>query len=376
MTQTLSETAARPADTPVPAAELSHPKFSKDNGFQVELRRRVDEFFRSTGRRERDCPQMYLKSAILLASFAAAYFLLVFVAQTWWLGLILAVLLGLATAGIGFNIQHDAGHHAYSNHAWVNKIMALTLDLIGGSSYFWHWKHVVFHHTYVNIAGHDTDIDIGILGRLSPHGKRCGFHRWQHFYLWPLYGLMAIKWQLFDDFHDLVTGRVGEHRVPRPRGWNLLVFLAGKAVFFGLAFAIPLLFHPIGTVLFFYGVTALVLGMTLSIVFQLAHTVEQSAFPLPRPDTGRMENAWAIHQTETTVDFARRSHAMAWFLGGLNFQIEHHLFPRICHVNYPAMSKVVEETCREFGVQYHEHPSFRAGLASHFRWLRRLGSNK
>jgi linoleoyl-CoA desaturase len=349
-------------------------KFASDDGFQTEVRRRVDEYFRRTGKRQRDCPQMYLKTAILLACFAACYVLLVFVAQTWWQALPLAILLGLATAGIGFNVQHDASHKGYSNRPWVNKLMSLTLDMIGGSSYLWHWKHGVYHHTYVNITGHDTDIDLGPLGRLTPYQRRLPFHRWQHLYLWPLYGLMAIKWHLLDDFRDAIRGRVGNHRVPRPRGWDLATFLAGKAVFLTLAFGIPLLLHPVWVVVLFYGVAALVVGIVLSVVFQLAHCVEEAEFPLPRPDTGRIENAWAVHQVETTVDFARKSRVVAWLLGGLNFQIEHHLFPRICHVNYPAISRVVEETCREFGVRYAEHASVRAGLASHFRWLRRMGS--
>ena len=316
---------------------------------------------------------MYLKTAILVAVFAASYVLLVCAAQTWGQALPLAILLGLAAAGIGFNVQHDGGHQAYSNHPWVNKLMAMTLDVIGGSSYVWRCKHAVFHHTYVNITGHDTDIDLGLLGRLTPHQRWLKIHRWQHVYLWPLYGLLAIKWHFVTDFRNVITGRIAGRRFPRPRGWELAIFLAGKASFLALAFGIPLLFHPVWVGLLFYGVAALVLGMALSVVFQLAHCVGEAEFPLPRPDTGRIENAWAVHQVETTVDFARRSSVVAWLLGGLNFQIEHHLFPRICHINYPAMSKLVEETCREFGVKYAEHPSFRAGLVSHFRWLRRMG---
>lgn len=348
-------------------------KFGTNMGFQVEMRRRVDEYFRSTGRRQRDCWQMYLKTAIILALFAASYVLLVFGAQTWWQALPLAILLGLTVAGIGFNIQHDGGHHAYSDCSWVNKLMSMTLDLIGGSSYLWHWKHAIFHHTYVNITGHDTDIELGFLGRLTPHQRRFKFHRWQQWYLWPLYGVMAIKWQLFDDFHDVLVGRIGVHRIPRPRGWELVIFLVGKALFFTLAFGIPLLFHPVWVVLGFYVVAELVLGMVLSVVFQLAHCVEEAEFPLPQPDTSRIDNAWAIHQVETTVDFTRRSRVAAWLLGGLNFQIEHHLFPRICHVNYPALSPLVEATCHEFGVQFKEHDTLRAGLTSHFRWLRQMG---
>ncbi len=376
MTATLQAPEKSPdlAQTPTSARRVARGvKFASDDGFQKEVRRRVEEYFRHTGKRQRDCPQMYLKTAILLSCFATCYVLLVFVALTWWQSLPLAVLLGLFTAGIGFNVQHDGGHQGYSNHAWVNKLLSLTLDMTGGSSSLWHWKHGVYHHTYVNITGHDTDIELGALARLTPHQRRLPFHRWQHLYLWPLYGLMAIKWQLFDDFKDVITGRIGEHRFPRPRGIELAIFLGGKAVFFTLAFWIPMLLHPIWVVLVFYVVATVVVGMVLSIVFQLAHCVEEAEFPLPRPDTGRIENAWAVHQVETTVDFARKSRLVSWLLGGLNFQIEHHLFTRICHVNYPGISPLIEDTCREFGVRYTAHESFWKGLASHYRWLRRLG---
>lgn len=348
-------------------------KFAGNSDFQIEVRRRIEEFFQSTGRRQRDCPQMYLKTAILIASFIASYALLVFVAQKAWQALPLAIGLGLITAAIGFNVQHDGSHHAYSNHDWVNKMMAMTLDVIGGSSHHWHWKHVVFHHTYVNITGHDTDIELGGLGRLTPHRRRFWFYRWQQFYLWPLYGLMAINWHLVGDFRDIIPGRIGEHRLPRPKGWDLVVLLSGKASFLALAFGIPLLFHPVWVVALFYVVATIVIGLVLSVVFQLAHCVEQAEFPLPRHDTGRIETSWAIHQVETTVDFARRSPVAAWLLGGLNFQIEHHLFPRICHINYAHISNLVEQTCHEFGVRYSEHESFWSGVASHFRWLQRMG---
>ena len=362
------------AGQPIQAAESGRsPRFGNDNAFQLELQRRVKEYFRITGRQQRDCWQMYLKTAILVASFAVSYVLLVFVAQSWWHGLLLAILLGWSAAGIGFNIQHDGGHQAYSNYPWVNKLMAMTLELMGGSSYLWRWKHVVFHHTYVNITGHDTDIDLGILGRLTPHQKRLAYHRWQHFYLWPLYGLLAIKWQLVDDFQKLISGRISNQRFPRPKGWELVIFVAGKAIFFTVAFGIPLLFHSVGAVLVYYVVAALALGTVLSVVFQAAHCVEEAEFPLPQEETGRIEHAWAVHQAGTTVDFVRRSRVVAWLLGGLNFQIEHHLFPRISHINYPAISRLVEETCRDFGIKYAEHRSFRAGMASHFRWLRRMG---
>ena len=363
----------------VPALRLAQHSTLKFNGsdrFVHELRRRVDAYFEQTGHRRRDSPQMYFKTATILAWFIAAYVLLLFVATSWWAVVPLAIVLGVAIAAIGFNIQHDGGHKAYSDRQWVNKIMALTLDLMGGSSYLWDWKHNSIHHTYPNIDGQDEDIDVGMLGRLSPHQRRYWFHRLQGIYLWLLYGFLAIKWHLFDDFYNVAIGRIGAHKIPRPRGKDLLVFIGGKLAFFSLAFVIPMLLHPAWAVMVVYAIAAFVCGVVLSVVFQLAHCVGEADFPVPVAGPGggeRMETEWAVHQVQTTVDFARQSRVACWFLGGLNFQIEHHLFSRICHVHYPALSKVVEQTCREFGVRYSAHRSFLAAVASHLRWLILMG---
>lgn len=348
-------------------------KFDAGDAFYRELRCRVDRYFADTGQRTRDCPQMYVKTVVILGWLAASYVGLVFFTETWWSALPLAISLGLSMAAVGFNIQHDGGHQAYSNRPWINRLMAWTLDLLGGSSYFWARKHNTIHHRYANITGHDDDIDLGILGRLSPHQERLKFHRFQHLYLWVSYGCLPIKWQMYDDFRDLATGRVAGNRFKRPRGWDLAVFFIGKALFFSLAVAIPMLRHPLWAVLLF-GITAsFIQGVTLSVVFQLAHCVEEAAFPLPRQDTGRMETAWATHQVEATVDFARGNRLLSWFIGGLNFQIEHHLFPRICHLHYPAIAPLVQEACREFGLKYVAHETLLAGVVSHYRWLRRMG---
>ena len=347
-------------------------EFAADTGFQAELRRRVEELFRTAGLRKRDCWQMYVKSAIILLTFGLAWWLLVFAAQTLIQGLALSVLLGLATAMIGFNIQHDGGHGAYSEHPWINRVAAGTLGAIGGSTYTWRWKHSVIHHMYVNITGYDNDIDIYPLGRFSPHQSRLWFHRWQHLYMWVFYGMEALKLQLFDDFRYIITGHLGNHRIGRPMRWELANFIVGKVAFCCLAFVVPMLFHSVWVVLFYYLVTAWVVGLAMVLVFVIPHLVADADFPLPA-SKGRMDRPWAVHQANVTVDFGRMNRTMTWLLGGLNFHKEHHLFPLICHVNYPAMSPVVEQTCREFGVPYKEHGSFHAGIAAHYRWLRRMG---
>lgn len=357
-----------------PAAErVVRPKFPKDTGFQAEVGRRVEAYFQAAGRRPRDCWQMYLKTLLILAWCATTYALLVFVVSTWWTAIPLAVCFAIGLGAIGFSIQHDGGHQAYSRRRWLNRLASYSLDFMGASSYLWHWKHHIFHHTYSNIAGQDTDIELGAILRVSPHQPRRWFHRWQHLYLWPLYGLMSARWHLYGDFKEYFTCQMGPHRIPRAKVWDSIVFWSGKLWSIAFFLVVPMFFHPVWLVLLFYLLVTGVLGVVMSVVFQLAHCVEEADFPLPDPTTNRMDNGWAIHQAETTVDFARRSRILSWYLGGLNFQIEHHLFPHVCHVHYPALSKIVEATCEEYGVKYTVHRTFLAGLASHYRWLRRMG---
>jgi linoleoyl-CoA desaturase len=348
-------------------------KFNDNLKFHIALRQKVDDYFRSTGRPRRGNWQVYLKAAILLSCFFFSYLVLVFFAENLWQGVTLAVLLALAVTGIGFNIMHDGGHRAFSERRWVNRLAAMSLDLIGVSSYMWHWKHAIYHHNYVNIVGYDPDIDIGMLARFAPHQKRLWFHRWQHLYVWALYALLLAKLHLFSDFRYLVLGRIHTHPTPRPKGWNLVVFLGGKAFFLALAFALPLFYHPITTVIFYYAVIVLIMGIPLSVVFQLPHCTGRSDFPLPDKTSLQMQSPWAVHQAEVTLNYDRHSKIRTWFFGGLNFHLEHHLFPSICHVNYPGMAKIVEETCRQFGVKCDEHRTFWIGLAEHYRWLRKLG---
>lgn len=375
MTQDPAPPQAIPANRPPVARRMVFKlEFNDDQSFEDDLRQRVNAYFAEVpGRLPTGDWRMFLQTAIVLAFFVTAYVLLVFVARTVWQGVLLASLLGLASAGIGFNIGHDGGHRSYSKRAWVNRLAAMSFDLAGASSYVWFWKHAVIHHRYVNITGYDTDINLGIFGRVSPHKQWQPQFRWQHLYLWPLYGVLAIKWQLLDDFQNIAIGRIGPHVFPRPRGWDLAIFVGGKVFFFAWAFALPLVFHPWYAVLFYYAVGAALLGLAMSVVFQLPHCSGRATFPLPDPATGRMADSWAVHQARVTLDFGRGNRILSWPLGGLNYHLEHHLFPLVCHVHYPAITRIVEQTCRDHGVPYAEHPGFLSGLAEHYRWLRRMG---
>jgi linoleoyl-CoA desaturase len=316
---------------------------------------------------------MYLKVAILVAWFVSSYVLLVFVADAWWQAIPLAIALGLAMAGIGFNVQHDGAHHAYSRRPFINRLMASTLDFLGASSYLWHLKHNIFHHSYPNITGADEDITGGALIRLSPHKPWNPVQRFQYLYAWLLYGLLPVKWQFMDDFRDVIRGRIAAHKIPRPTLRQLFAMLLGKAVFATWALVIPLCFHSVGVVALYFMVASYTLGVTLSLIFQLGHCVVEAEFPPVGEGEARTEQAWAIHQIRTTVDFAQGNRLLSWYLGGLNYQIEHHLFPHIGHVHYPALAPVVEQACAEYGVPYRTNSSFLAALASHARFLRVLG---
>jgi len=348
-------------------------KYSKDIAFHRELKRRVEEYFQQTGLPQRDPPQMFRKTAVILSWFAISWVLLVFVASSWWQAGVLSVSLGLAMAGIGLSIQHDGGHGAYSKQQLVNQLMAMSLDLVGGSSYIWKWQHNVIHHSYTNIVGVDHDIDLGILCRFAPQQQHLWFHRFQHVYLWPIYGLLAFNWHFYSDFQKLIQGRIGEHRFPRPQGRDLVVFVLGKVMFFSWAFLIPALFHPLWQIIVCYVLTSFVASFVLSIVFQSAHCVQEADFPSLPANSNHVNNSWAMHQVATTVDFAPDNRLLTWYVGGLNFQVEHHLFPDVCHIHYPALAPIVESVCSQFGVKYASHPTFLAAISSHSRWLRLLG---
>ena len=348
------------------------PKFASDSGFHKAVKRRVFSWLEQEGLSPRDCPRMYLKTAALLIWFGASYTGLVFFATVWWQAALCAGSLAFAIAGMAFAIQHDGNHRAFSESRSVNQLAGSVLDLLGGSSYVWKWKHNIAHHTYTNLARADGDIEVPF-ARLSPAQPRKKIHRYQKFYLWLIYGFLVIHWQLFEDFKQVAVGRISGQRFPRPRGLRLVKFIGGKGLFLVWAFVVPMLLHSWWLVLLFYAAISLVLSFILVLVFQLAHTVEETTAPVLAPGTTTIDKGWAVHQVETTANFAIGNGLLSWYLGGLNFQIEHHLFPRICHIHYPQIAKIVREACAEFGVRYSAHRTLLSALCSHYQWLHRMG---
>ncbi len=349
--------------------------FSRDNSFQRNLQAQVEARLTALGRPRHGGTRLYAKTALILLWVGISYAGLV-AADHFWQALPLAISLGLGLAAVGFNVGHDGNHGAGSPSKVVNRLLGAAFDLLGGSSYVWRWKHNVFHHSFPNVHGLDDDIDLGALCRMSRFQPRRSYHRWQHIYMWALYGLIIPKWQFWDDFAALVRRRIGDNPFPRPRGLELALFVGGKVTFLVWAFIVPALFHPLPVVFFFYLLASGVQGVSLSIVFQLAHSNEETqAFAAEDAGAtaGAADQEWAVHQIETTANFARRNRLLTWYVGGLNHQIEHHLFPRVSHVHLPAIREVVEQVCRERGVRYSAHPTLWSAIRSHYAWLRALG---
>ena len=345
-------------------------------GFYETVKQRVDVYFAANGLSRNGNWRMFLKTGIILMWLAVSYVLLVFATSSLVMAILTAVAVAQGFALVGFNIMHDGAHGGYSKSKTVNWMMGFTLDLIGGSHYYWRHKHNILHHTYTNINELDDDLNVTGLMRLSPAQPRLPWQRFQHLYAFPAYGFMTLLWVTIGDFRKFFSKRIGEYSLPALSASEASLFFLTKIFYFGYMLVLPMFFHPVWQVLLFFAVVHFVLGFTMAIVFQLAHVVEDNAFPRPDPESGEMDNEWAIHEVETTANFAPRSRLAAWYLGGLNFQIEHHLFPRVCHVHYPALSKIVEGTCREFQIRYVSYPTICAAIVAHYRFLRKLGDSK
>lgn len=351
------------------AAEKIH--FAQDDAFHAALKARVAQHFAETGRSPKGGAAMIAKTVILFAWLAASWAVLVFAPLNAWQAVACVISLALAIAGIGFGVMHDANHGAYGDGARANAWMSRSLDLLGGSSFLWRQAHNVLHHSYTNVSGLDIDLEMSSLLRVAPWHQRRPWHRLQHLYIALLFGIFPIKWWLYDDVHMFVVGRP-PHAFPRARGAVLAKALAFKAVFLAWAVVIPAALHPAWKVIALWLCGSFVLGNVLGWVFQLAHCVASSKMIEARPGE-RLDVGWAAHQVRTSVDFARGSTLLSWYLGGLNFQIEHHLFPQICHTHYPALAPIVEEVCEEHGVRYLALPSLKVALAANFDWLRAMG---
>ena len=353
-------------------------KFSSNPGslFYATVKTRVEQYFIANSLSQHANAQMWCKTSFFLASFVGIYLLIILGHFPVLILLPLSALLGMLSAFVGFNICHDAIHGALSGNKTVNKAFGFIFNLVGANPYVWSITHNLVHHTYTNIPGHDEDIEIapGLI-RISEEDEVNEIQKYQHWYAFPLYSLASLAWVFRKDYKKFFQKKIGAHqnRHPKQEYFNLFFY---KAIYYFLFIILPLWVLSVSWWQFLIGFLVLhfAQGLTMGLVFQLAHVVEGTSFPVPN-ESGKMEEAWAEHQMRTTANFATHDKLSAFFLGGLNRQIEHHLFPKVCHIHYGEISVIVKTTALEFNLPYNENKTFLSALRSHFLILKKFGKD-
>ncbi|MFK7953017.1 MAG: fatty acid desaturase [Ekhidna sp.] len=346
--------------------------------FNKTLNQRVNQYFKSKKGGRYANFEMVFKTIFMFCLYMVPYFMYVLgVVESVWAFYLMAVLMGLGKAGIGLSVMHDANHGAYSRKKWVNNLVGYSLNLVGANATNWKIQHNVKHHTYTNVSGMDEDISPrGGLLRFDPFSDVKPHHKWQYIYAWFLYGLMTMSWIIVKDWVQLKEytkdGMLKKQTKSVARAWVWLVMT--KVFYYSYALVIPIVFTSIGWVHIVLGFFLMhyVAGFILAVIFQPAHVIEGNSFEdSSKSDT--VEENWAVHQLKTTCNFAQRNKMLSWYVGGLNYQIEHHLFPNVCHVHYRKISKIVKKTADEYNVPYTAYPTFMSALVSHGKMLYALG---
>lgn len=351
---------------------MTRPSFgpSDSTNFYPTVKKRVQEYFNTTGKSKNANMAMWLKTTALFSLYFLCYGSIM---SNYYSGLSLIGWysgLGLTMGLFGFNLSHDLMHNAFFASPRLNTICSYFFDLNGSSSYIWKLSHNVYHHTYTNIPGHDHDIDKAILLRLSPKDTLYPFHAYQHIYAPFLYLFTSLNWMFYSDFKWFHKAYQENRVAPK----DLALFLLFKALYVFLFLILPLLTLSAPTWQIILGFLTLHFtgGPIIAIVFQLAHIVEDVQFPFTDAH-GKIEDPWPVHELKTTSNFATESKIWGHLVGGLNYQIEHHLFTHVCHIHYPAISRILKQTAQEYNLPYIEQPTFTSAILSHFRTLKRFG---
>lgn len=348
----------------------------ENRDFVRTLTKRVNEYFRTNNRTQHANTEMVLKTITFNLLYFGPFVAMLIFPVPGWAMLLACFVMGVGISGIGMGVMHDANHGAYSGKAGINKTIGYILNAVGGAKHNWIIQHNLLHHTYTNVPEVDYDIEGGGVIRLNHVKKLRGIYKFQHIYAWLLYGLMTLTWVTFKDFKQLVMfekmGLKTSSDQNLRREW--VVMIASKIVYYSYVLVLPMLLMDITIWQWLLGFTIVhvTAGVIMSVVFQLAHVVEN--IPQPQPDAeGNLSSAWAVHQMETTANFAKKNRFINFMVGGLNYQVEHHLFPHICHVHYPKIAPIVKATAEEFNVPYNEFPTMRSAIKSHYMMLKQLG---
>jgi linoleoyl-CoA desaturase len=343
--------------------------------FYATLKERVDVYFKERNLSKNANGLMYFKTFFYLGGVFLFYGLIMSNGFSLSAMLTFALLLGMFKAFVGFNVSHDAIHGSYSSDDRINKLMSYSFNIIGASKSVWNVSHNIVHHTYTNIPGHDEDLEIAPgLVRVSAHDKKYWIQRFQHVYAFFLYGLASLSWVFRKDYVKFFSKTIGHYDNTHHTTEDYIDLFLFKILYYINFIVLPLVFLDVTWYQFIIGFVCMHIaeGFVLGLVFQLAHVVEGAEFPEPN-EQGNIEEAWAVHQMKTTANFARKSWLATFLCGGLNMQVEHHLFPKVCHTHYPYISEIVKKTAEEFNVPYIENKTFLGALKSHYLMLRHYG---
>ncbi|TMI70069.1 MAG: acyl-CoA desaturase [Bacteroidetes bacterium] len=347
---------------------------NKNSIFYTSLKNNVENYFSTNNIRKTGDWRLYSKALILVPSAIALYIILLTVSLPALPAILLAGLLGLIMASIGFNMMHDACHGSYSSKKWVNETVGYSLNALGGNAFIWKFKHNILHHTYTNVDGIDDDIAKSPLMRHCSTQKWVPAHRFQHIYVVLVYCITSLAWVFIMDFNKYFKQKILVTPLQKMSTKEHIIFWASKVLYLFFYIALPVSIVGWGPWAIGFVCMHVTMGLALALVFQLAHVVEDVEFEAAiGMDHKLIENEWAIHQVRTTANFAPRNWFVNWYVGGLNYQIEHHLFARISHVHYPAISKIVQDTCRQFNIPYNSFPTMSKSLVSHFKMMKQLG---
>ena len=356
-------------------------KYSKDRlDFTIELRNSVNEYFSKNNIQQYGNQRIYLKTIFMTMLYFAPFILMVSgLVSAGVLVLACWFIMGLGMSGLGMVTMHDANHGSFSKHRWVNKLFGNTLFLLGGFPPNWRFQHNTLHHGFTNIEGHDEDIAPPGILRFSPHRPLKKIHRYQYIYAWFFYSLMTISWIIAKDFKRLKKYKEMGARLSRKRKIDSLLVdvIISKVAYYSVFLIIPLLTIPVAWYWILSGflIMHFTSGLVLSSIFQTAHVVPSSEYPVPDRN-GDIDKNWAIHQLYTTCDYAPKSMIFSWLVGGLNYQVEHHLFPNISHIHYRNISKIVQSKAKKYGLPYYVNNSFAHAMWQHIKMLKLLGENQ
>lgn len=342
--------------------------------FSTEVKQRVNEYFKSEGISQKANGSMVIKTITLLAITFVPYALIMSGHFSHLQMIPLCFMMGIGVAGIGFSISHDALHGAYSSNNAINTILGYSFDLLGANGYIWKITHNIIHHTYTNIHGQDEDLEVAGFIRLSPGTEFKTVHRFQHILAFFAYSFSTLFWVFVKDYKYFLKRNLGPYENKKHPGSEIFILVVTKAIYYIYTIVLPIWILHLTIIEFLIGylIVHLTAGIILGVIFQLAHVVEGTEFPIQN-DEGCIENAWMVHQMETTSDFARGNKLLCWYIGGLNFQIEHHLFPKVCSIHYKDISPIVEEVARKHNVPYHFHSTLREAISSHYKTLKKFG---